>query len=211
MTQPNSLTTRFTHNFQLNFWLLRAGMLIGIILFNSTLSGQPSSGTSQEAAPLIEGDVLSISFPAAPDLNTSQKIRRDGRITLPLVGEVIVSGITPVQLEKKLLELYDEQLVTKEVSVSVTASSYTFYVNGAVLGPGKKLSDRPLTVLEAIMEAGGPSPSANMKKIQVTRKVGEKYVHHQLNLKDVLEGKKESVFYIKPSDIITVPEKFVIF
>ncbi len=46
---------------------------------------------SQEAAPLIEGDMLSISFAAAPTLNSSQKIRRDGRITLSLIGEVVVA------------------------------------------------------------------------------------------------------------------------
>jgi polysaccharide export outer membrane protein len=92
-------------------------------------------------------------------LNTSQKVRRDGRTTLPLVGEVVVAGLTPKELETALLALYDKQLVTKEVSVSITSSSYTFYVNGAVLRAGKQISDRSLTALEAIMEAGGLSES----------------------------------------------------
>ena len=165
----------------------------------------------QEAASIIEGDVLSISFPAAADLNTSQKVRRDGRITLPLVGEVVVAGLTPTELETALLALYDDQLVTKEVSVTVTSSSYTFYVNGAILNGGPQTSDRPLTALEAIMQAGGPSPTANLKKVQITRKEGNKYKHFKLNLKDVLDGKKEGTFQIQPSDIIQVPEKFVIF
>ncbi len=165
---------------------------------------------TQEAAAIIGGDVLSISFPAARDLNTSQKVRRDGRITLPLVGEVVVEGLTPKELETALLALYDKQLVTKEVSVSIT-SSYTFYVNGAVLRAGKQVSDRSLTALEAIMEAGGPSPSANLKKVTVLRREGEDFKLHKLNLKEVLLGKKKGIFQIQPSDIINVPEKFVIF
>ncbi|MBT5813480.1 MAG: polysaccharide export protein [Opitutales bacterium] len=170
-----------------------------------------ASSNSQEAAVLIEGDVILISFPAAEDLNTSQKIRRDGRITLPLVGEVEVSGLTPTELETALLALYDKQLVTKEVSVTVTSSSWTFYVNGAVNSPGKQVSDRRLTALEAIMEAGGPSPSANLKKVTVIRQEGDKRTTHKLNMKDVLAGKKKNIFYIQPSDIITIPDKFVIF
>ena len=166
---------------------------------------------TQEAAAIIEGDELSISFPAAGDLNTSQKVRRDGRITLPLVGEVVVAGLTPKELETALLALYDKQLVTKEVSVSITSSSYTFYVNGAVLRAGKQMSDRSLTALEAIMEAGGPSPSANLKKVTVLRREGEDFTLYKINLKDVLSGKKKGVFQIQPADIITVPEKFVIF
>jgi len=199
--------------FQITRTLAFAALLLG--LFISVGSAQEtessSNANSQKAAVLIEGDVILISFPAAPDLNTSQKIRRDGRITLPLIGEVEVSGLTPTELETALLALYDKQLVTKEVSVTVTSSSRTFYVNGAVLSPGKQVSDRRLTALEAIMEAGGPSPSANLKKVTIIRQEGDKRTTHKLNMKDVLAGKKKNVFYIQPSDIITIPEKFVIF
>lgn len=61
------------------------------------------------------------------------------------------------------------------------------------------------------MEAGGPSPSANLKKVTIIRQEGDKRTTHKLNMKDVLAGKKKNVFYIQPSDIITIPEKFVIF
>ncbi len=61
------------------------------------------------------------------------------------------------------------------------------------------------------MEAGGPSPSANLKKVTISRKVGNKWEQHVLNMKNVISGKEESVFQIKNSDIINVPEKFVIF
>jgi polysaccharide export outer membrane protein len=207
MENTRTLTSQITRI------LCLSSLLLG--LFTSVGSAQEtessSNANSQEAAVLMEGDIILISFPAAADLNTSQKIRRDGRITLPLIGEVEVTGLTPTELETALLALYDKQLVTKEVSVTVTSSSYTFYVNGAVLSPGKQVSDRRLTALEAIMEAGGPSPSANLKKVTIIRQEGDKRTTHKLNLKDILAGKTKNVFYIQPSDIITIPEKFVIF
>jgi polysaccharide export outer membrane protein len=207
MQNTRALTSQITRT--LAFAALLLGLFISVGSAQETESS--SNANSQKAAVLIEGDVILISFPAAPDLNTSQKIRRDGRITLPLIGEVEVSGLTPTELETALLALYDKQLVTKEVSVTVTSSSWTFYVNGAVLSPGKQVSDRRLTALEAIMEAGGPSPSANLKKVTIIRQEGDKRTTHKLNMKDVLAGKKKNVFYIQPSDIITIPEKFVIF
>lgn len=207
MQNTRALTSQITRT--LAFAALLLGLFISVGSAQETESS--SNANSQKAAVLIEGDVILISFPAAPDLNTSQKIRRDGHITLPLIGEVEVSGLTPTELETALLALYDKQLVTKEVSVTVTSSSRTFYVNGAVLSPGKQVSDRRLTALEAIMEAGGPSPSANLKKVTIIRQEGDKRTTHKLNMKDVLAGKKKNVFYIQPSDIITIPEKFVIF
>ena len=207
MTYVRALTSHATRI--LGLWALALGLLAMTGLAQNAAA--QSGASHQEAATLIEGDVLSITFPAAADLNTSQKVRRDGRITLPLVGEVVVVGLTPKELETALLALYDKQLVTKEVSVTVTSSTYTFYVNGAVLNPGKHVSDRRLTALEAIMEAGGPSSSANLKKVTVLRKVGDEFKLHKLNLKDVLAGKKKGVFQIQPSDIISVPEKWVIF
>lgn len=206
MTHVRALTAPTIRLFQL------AAIAIGaLVLSGISPEANAQAEAKQEAAKIIEGDVLSISFPAAADLNTSQKVRRDGRISLPLVGEVVVSGLTPTELETALLALYDDQLVTKEVTVTVTSSTYTFYVNGAVLKPGKHLSERRLTALEAIMEAGGPSPTANLKKVTVHRQVGEERVVHKLNLKDALSGKKKNIFYIEPSDIIDVPQKFVIF
>src|SRR5262249_7552896 len=89
-------------------------------------------------APIVlrEGDSVRISFPGAPNLNTVQQIKRDGRIGLQLVGEVQAAGLTANQLEKELLKLYGPQLQTKEVSVAVENSSLVVYVTGAVLRPG---------------------------------------------------------------------------
>jgi len=80
-------------------------------------------------------------------------------------------GFKPSELEKELVKLYSSQLVSKEVSVAVESSSFAVYVTGSVLRPGKIVSDRPISVLEAIMEAGGfAGTMANMKAVVVIRK-----------------------------------------
>lgn len=173
--------------------------------------GAKSTGAS-ESMVLNEGDTLVISFPGAPNLNTSQKIRRDGRITLPVVGEFKAAGLTPSDMEKQLVKLYEKELVQKEVSVTVESSVFPVFVTGAVLRPGKVISDRPLTALEAIMEAGGfDYAKANLKAVTVIRHENGQTLHHKLDMKKVLKGGQSEPFQIKPSDIIYVPERFTWF
>jgi polysaccharide biosynthesis/export protein len=175
-------------------------------------SSQLSGSIHSEALILREGDTLKISFPGSPNLDTTQQIRRDGKITLQLVGEITATEITPTDLEKKIADTYGSQLVTKEVSVTVISSSIPVFVDGAVLHPQKVMSDHPITVLEAIMEAGGFDYSrANMKDVRVIRYENGSEHTYILNLKAVLDGKPSEPFYLKPYDIIHVPERFSMF
>src|ERR1700745_2386551 len=103
---------------------------------------------------LASGDVVKLTFSAAPELNQSQKVRADGKLSLPLVGEVDAAGKTVGQLQGELIQLYKSQLKTPEVTVSLEASVTTVTVSGAVTRPGKLAFERPTTVLQAIMEAG---------------------------------------------------------
>jgi polysaccharide export outer membrane protein len=165
---------------------------------------------SAEPVVLREGDIVRISFPGAPNLNTLAAIRRDGKTSLPLIGEVQAAGLKPSELEAELIKLYGPQLQVKEVSVALETSAIPIYVNGSVLRPGKILSDRPITALEAIMEAGGfDHAKANLKEVTVIRRVASGQVeYHKLNLKRVLQGKQIEPFLLKASDIVYVPERF---
>ena len=93
---------------------------------------------------LREGDVSKISFPGSLNLDATQQIRRDGKITMPLVGDVDTAGMTTSALEKKLVDLYAPQLSSKQVTVEVESSSFPFYVTGMVLRPGKSCPIIPL-------------------------------------------------------------------
>ena len=168
-----------------------------------------TNAPKSEAMVLREGDSVRISFPGAPNLNTIAPIRRDGMITLQLIGEFKAAGLTPSQLEQELVKLYGPHLQTKEVLVAVESSAFPVYITGAVLRPGKIMSDRPITALEAIMEAGGfDYTKANLKAVTVIRTENGKTEHHKLNLKPVLQGQGTEQFNLKPFDIIYVPEKF---
>lgn len=172
----------------------------------------PPEKMESEPVSLREGDVIRITFPGAPNLNTTAAIRRDGKITLELVGEVTAAGFTPKDLQKELVRLYSDQLIDKEVYVTIESSSFPVFVTGAILHPGKVLSNRPLSALEAIMEAGGfDYTRANLKAVQVIREVDGQMRHYTINLKQVLAGEESKPFYLKPSDIVYVPERFTWF
>ena len=159
---------------------------------------------------LREGDSVKISFPSSPNLDSTQVVRRDGNVTVALGGEAMAMGKTPAELEKDILDRFGGQLAVKQVVVTLTSSVFPVFVTGAVLRPGKISADRPLSALEAVMEAGGfDYAKANLKAVTVLRQQeGGQVVNYKLNFKDTLRGPKSDPFYLKPSDIIYVPEKF---
>ncbi len=158
---------------------------------------------------LREGDTLKITFPGSPNLDTTQPIRRDGKLNLALVGEVAAAGLTPDDLQKKLVELYASQVSSKEITVQVQSSSFPVFVTGAVVKPGKIMSDHPITALEAVMEAGGPKyDTANLKAVKIIRNENGVMQHFIVNLKAVLAGSETKPFYLKPGDIVYLPERF---
>lgn len=161
---------------------------------------------------LREGDIVRVAFAGAKQLDTAQQIRRDGKIVLPTFGEIQAAGLTPSQLEKEIGEKFGSQLVTKEIAVTVDSSQYPVFVNGAVLKPGKIEPMRPVTVLEAIMEAGGfDHARANLKAVRVIRTEGSDVKTYVVDLRGVVSGTYTKPFYVRPSDIIFVPEKFTLF
>jgi polysaccharide biosynthesis/export protein len=167
---------------------------------------------SERSQPLVltEGDGLKITFPSNANFNTTQPIRRDGKMALPLIGEVVAAGKTPAQFEKELNELYAKQIVsTDPITVQITSSTFPVFVTGAVMRPGKVLSDRPITALEAILESGGfDYGRANTKSVRILRNQEGTMQPFTIDLKSVMSGSRNQVFFLKPYDIVYVPEKF---
>lgn len=158
---------------------------------------------------LREGDVLKITFPGSPNLDTTQPIRRDGKLNLPLIGETEAAGMTPAALQEKLVQAYASQISTKEVMVQVQASTFPVYVTGAVMHPGKITSDHPITALDAVMEAEGPKyETADLRHVKIDRNVNGVMQHFTVNLKALLMGDETKSFYLQPDDIVYVPERF---
>jgi polysaccharide export outer membrane protein len=176
---------------------------------NDSTSAAAGLQYQHQALNIREGDSLHIAFPGAPANDTTVKVRTDGNVTLPLIGVQPVTGMTAEELEKKLLVLYAPQLVSKEVTVTLISSSLTIFVNGSVGKPGKVVSDRPLTAFDAIMEAGGfDYDKADMKNVVVIREEGGQTKRYTVNLKLLFNGEKSEPFYLKPFDVVYVPQKF---
>lgn len=169
---------------------------------------QDLSSFANSAQKLREGDLIKISFPASPNLDAQQTIRPDGRITLAMLGELRVVGMTPLDLEAELAKRYASQLVSNEVTVSVVSSSFSVFVSGAVNSPGKIQTDRPLTPLEAILQVGGFSPLAKTTAVDVIRTENGVTRKITLNLQRILDGEQVEQIYLIPNDIVIVPEKF---
>lgn len=170
-----------------------------------------SDATSSGPQPTIlrQGDTVKVTFPGSPNLNQTEQIRLDGKISLPLVGDVQAAGFTPEQLEQNLVKLYAPQISSSDVTVAIESSSFPIYVTGCVLSPGRILSNQPLTALDAVMEAGGFDYSrANMRRVHVVRREKGSSESYVLNLKSVLNGDDKNDFYLQPDDIVYVPEKF---
>ena len=155
---------------------------------------------------LASGDVVKLNFSAAPELNQSQKVRADGKLSLPLVGEVDAAGKTVGQLQAELIQLYKSQLKTPEVTVSLEGSTTTVTVSGAVNKPGRIVFERPTTVFQAIMEAGGPSTFGTLSHVRLHRTVNGVQKSQVFNLQGMMKGEETKPFYVRDGDIIVVPQ-----
>ncbi len=153
---------------------------------------------------LSSGDIVRLTFRKLPELNQTQKVRSDGRITLLQVGTVKAAGKSVDNLQSELAARY-ELKTAGDLTVSLESTYLAVYVTGAVGRPGKVLLERPMTVLEAIMESGGfDRETANLKRVTLTRLVGGKYVTRRIDLRDPAAG----VEYVQPYDMIEVGRYF---
>lgn len=164
------------------------------------------ASVSRPSGNLAPGDEINIAFPGAPELNTKQKIQPNGKVSLTTVGDVSAAGRTINSLQSTLTSLYQPHLQDPTVVVSLETAAAGVYVSGEVLRAGKIPLDRPMTALEAVMEAGGFTKFANPKQVIVIRKQGGKQQRYVLNMNDALSGMDSSPFYVRPFDVIYVKQ-----
>jgi len=169
-----------------------------------TLPNQPMVNTPVTLSP---GDVIKLTFPGSTDLSQSQKIRSDGKVSLPLVGEVTAAGKTVPAFQNELKAIYKPQLRNNDVIVTLETGTATVYVSGYVGKPGKLTFDRPTTVFQAIMEAGGASEYGNLGKVHLIRTVGGQQHTQILDLKAAMSGKTAQVYYVRDGDVIYVAQR----
>lgn len=200
-----------TEGFSPSTWLKLAAIAFLLCAGCQTPKKTPMPLTSQTPSSLVAGDVVKISFPSAPEMNQTQKIGTDGALSLPLIGTVTASGKTVGQLQGELSRLYKPQLQDNEVVVSLETRAVPVVVSGAVQKPGKIVFERPATVLEAIMEAGGFTPEADLKRVSLIRIVKGEHKSEVIDLRAVLKGQPTPAIYCSGGDVVYVPEKLLLF
>ena len=154
------------------------------------------------------GDVLSINVWKEPDLTRVLPVRPDGKISMPLMGEIQASGLTPVKLRGVLTEKLKKYVSEPEVTVIVQeAKSQRFNIIGVVNKPGTYDLSGPTTVLDAISGAGGLQEFAKSKKIYVLRTMPDGSKQRlPFNYKAVIKGEEMSQnVQLQAGDTVVVP------
>ena len=148
-------------------------------------------------------DLLSVRVWREPELSGNYVVRPDGKISLPLVGEITAAGLTPEQLAAAVGQSLTRYINRPEVNVGVQqVNSRKFYIQGEVQRPGAYPLVVPTTVLEALVNAGGFREFANTKKIIILRNGKQRL---PFNYKEVTKGKRpEQNIHLQPGDQIIV-------
>ncbi len=168
----------------------------------------PDNNAGDQGYIIGPDDVLAINVWKEPEISRAVPVRSDGRISLPLVGEVQAAGRTPHELKEEITKKLENYISSPEVTVIVQdIRSKKFNVLGQVMRPGAYLLTNSTTVLDAIALAGGFRDFAKQKNIYVLRKNADgTETRLPFNYKDVIKGKNmEQNIKLQPRDTIVVP------
>jgi polysaccharide export outer membrane protein len=171
----------------------------------STAPVKSDSGVAVDPKTYVIGaqDVLSIKVWREQDFTGLYTVRPDGKITLPLIGDVQASGLTPERLGDQLKQGLSNYINSPDVSVSLqTVGSKKFYITGEVNRPGEYVLAIPTKVFDALSNSGGFRDFANKKKIIIIRGTDRL----KFNYQDILKGKNlEQNIFLENGDTVVVP------
>jgi polysaccharide biosynthesis/export protein len=154
-----------------------------------------------------ESDVLNVNVWKEPEVTQTVVVRTDGYISLPLINEVKVSGMTPVQIQDLISYKLQAYLTNPQVTVTVTEiRSKRAFITGEVARPGGYSLNTETTVLQLIAQAGGLTAFAKRGDITVLRFENGKQQRMPFHYKEVVRGKNtEQNITLRPGDTVVVP------
>ena len=195
------------------------GIASAVVLLTSALGAQsqtPGNGGTTSLPPVVSasdyrlapGDKLRVEVYKDAQLSQSLQIRPDGKVTLPLLGDIVAIDLTPIQLRDRIATQLKEYMTNPVVTVIVVeASPAVVFVMGEVGQPGSIPMRGSMTVLQALAMAGGFKEFANTKDIRILRKASAKSTvvdTIRFNYNDAIKGSTAPVFLV-PGDMIVVP------
>ena len=201
-------------------WLVIAGAVLTVIGC-TTLSEPPEADlTPGQVTGVIGGeyrigvdDRVQVNVWRNPELSVTAPVRPDGKISVPIIGDVQAGGKTPSEVAETIKKRLSEFIREPNVAVILTElRSHAFLtrvrVTGAVRTPRSINHRQGMTVLDAVLEAGGVTDFASPNQARLYRKTKDKTEVFQIDLGDILtKGKLETNLLLWPGDVITVPER----
>ena len=196
-------------------------LIIGLAGCASTSNNPPPSvsmadlGSSVlvESYKMAVGDEVEVNVWENEKLSVSEPIRPDGKITLPLVGDVMAAGLEPQELAAEIKERLHAFIKKPNVTVILTnLQGHEFLSRVRVTGSVEEDMSMPyqqgMTVLDAVLEAGGVNLYADSNRTRLYRRKGGGSETYDIKLKDILEeGDMSTNTLLLPGDVITVPER----
>lgn len=159
------------------------------------------------------GDALQISVWRNPELSLAVPVRPDGKISMPLIGDIMAANLTATQLSSNIVKSLSGYVKSPQVTVIVANPSSSDFqrrvrITGAVRSPQSIPYREGMTVLDLVLLAGGPNEFASSNKAKLYRKVNGTIKVYPVKLDDLInEGEVETNYSLQPSDIVTVPER----
>ena len=151
-------------------------------------------------------DVLNVSVWKEQALSGNLLVRPDGMISMPLIGDIQASTLTPLELADQISSRLKKYIQDPNVTVVISQiHSKVVYMLGEVAKKGPIEMTPGMTLLEAISIAGGPTDYANTKKIYILRNESGKHVKLPVHYKEALKGDNAYNLALKPDDTIVVP------
>lgn len=182
---------------------------------SSTLA-EASAGTqvSEQEYRIGVDDQVQVNVWRNPELSVSMPVRPDGMISMPLIGDVQAGGRLPTEVASDVRKRLSEYVRDPNVTVIITELRNSEYISrirvtGAVQTPTSIAHRQGMTVLDAVLQAGGVNEFAAPGRAKLYRKVGTETKVYPIDLSGILhEGKLATNYELRPGDIITVPERF---
>jgi protein involved in polysaccharide export with SLBB domain len=156
------------------------------------------------------GDTLHIKFYYHPDHDLRDLVvRPDGKLLLPLVGDIQAAGLTPEQLAEQIAQRYSFTLREPKVAVDVkTVNTNQVYVGGEVLRPGVIKLKPKMNLLQAVFEAGGPKDEGDIERVVLLRSMGDnQFGYREINLRRIVNHEEHADdAVLAQDDLIFIPK-----
>ena len=197
-----------TSNRFYNMNILSKALLV-VVMLGSMISLAKAQDQDKDSLYVIgNSDQLSITFWQQPELNRDVRVSENGMISLPVIGEIKAAGMTTTELSKRIIQqmsIYNTPV--SQATVNVTAfNSHSVVVAGQVLTPGTYRYEKIPDIWQVILDAGGPATAADLSRVTIIRKSGEKSNVIDVDLYNIIKsGDLTKAPKLTAGDLVNVP------